>query len=206
MEKGLLIVISGPSGTGKGTVIGEFLKKYGERTDVSVSCTTRDPRGKEADGVDYYFKTEEEFKAMIGAEEFLEYAHVFGKYYGTPKDRVMEKLSAGRNVILEIDVQGAMQIKENYKDSVLIFILPPSMKELHKRLSGRCTETPELVKRRYDMAKSEIGFAKKYDFVVQNKKVAQAADDIQCVIRAVKMDPAHNSIIDKLLHEGESSK
>jgi len=206
MEKGLLIVISGPSGAGKGTVIGEFLKQYGLNTDISVSCTTRDPRGSEAEGESYFFKTEEEFERMIQDGEFLEYAHVFGKYYGTPKKIVMEKLAAGKNVILEIDVQGAMQIKQNYKDSVLIFILPPSMQELFSRLSGRSTETPELVRKRYNMAKNEIGFAKKYDFAVQNVAVAQAAADIACIVRAMKMMPAQTGIIDKLLHEGEEDK
>lgn len=203
MDKGLLIVISGPSGAGKGTVISEFLKLTGTNTEVSVSCTTRQPRGGETDGVNYLFKTEEEFEKMIAASEFLEYAHVFGKYYGTPKKIVMDKLEAGINVILEIDVQGAKQIKENMKDSVLIFILPPNMKELFKRLSGRSTETPELVKKRYNMAKNEIEFAKKYDFAVQNKTVGQAAADIQCIVRAMKMVPAQTNIIDKLLHEGE---
>jgi len=203
MEKGLLIVISGPSGTGKGTVIEEFLKEYGMDTDVSVSCTTRDPRGSEIEGVNYFYKTEEEFEDMIRNDAFLEYAHVFGKYYGTPRDSVLEKLAAGKNVILEIDVQGAMQIKKNLKDSVLIFILPPSMCELHRRLSGRSTETPDLIKKRYDMAKYEIEFAKNYDFVVKNKTVAQAAADIQCIVRAVKMSPVQTDIIDKLLHEGE---
>jgi guanylate kinase len=206
MEKGLLIVISGPSGAGKGTVIHEFLKQYGDNTDVSVSCTTRDPRGSEVDGVNYFFKTEEEFTAMIQSGDFLEYAHVFGKYYGTPKKLVLDKLAAGKNVILEIDVQGAVQIKENMKDSVLIFILPPSMKELYNRLSGRSTETPQLITKRYNMAKNEIEFARKYDFVVQNRTVAQSAADINCIVRAMKMAPAQTHIIEKLLNEGEKSK
>jgi guanylate kinase len=205
MEKGLLIVISGPSGAGKGTVIGEFLKRDGENTEVSVSCTTRPPRGKEVDGVNYFFKTEEEFKSMIENGEFLEYAHVFGKYYGTPKAIVSEKLNAGKNVILEIDVQGAMQIKKNLKDAVLIFILPPSMEELYKRLAGRSTETPELIKKRYNMAKNEIEFAQKYDFAVQNNTVSQAAADVHCIVRAMRMTPVQTNIIDKLLHEGEKS-
>jgi guanylate kinase len=206
MEKGLLIVISGPSGAGKGTVIHEFLKQYGDNTDVSVSCTTRDPRGNEVDGVNYFFKTEEEFTAMIQSGDFLEYAHVFGKYYGTPKKLVLDKLAAGKNVILEIDVQGAVQIKKNMKDSVLIFILPPSMKELYNRLSGRSTETPQLITKRYNMAKNEIEFARKYDFAVQNRTVAQSAADINCIVRAMKMAPAQTHIIEKLLNEGEKSK
>ena len=203
MAKGILIVISGPSGAGKGTVIGELIKQKDIEAELSVSCTTRSPRGSEADGVNYFFKTEDEFEAMIANSEFLEYAHVFGKYYGTPRAYVMEKLNTGRNVILEIDVQGAMQIKENFPGAVLIFILPPSMKELYRRLSGRSTETPNLVKKRYTMAKGEIEFARKYDFVVVNDTVPQSVEDVNCIIRTIKMQPVRSDFIDKLLHEGE---
>lgn len=204
MGKGLLIVISGPSGTGKGTVIAELIRQKDIDAEVSVSCTTRSPRGGELDGVNYFFKSEEDFKKMIEGAEFLEYAHVFGKYYGTPKSYVMDKLKAGRNVILEIDVQGAMQIKNNFSEAVLIFIVPPSMDELFRRLSGRRTETPELIKKRYHMAKGEIEYAGKYDFVVPNNTVAQAVEDIECIIKTVKMNPARTDIIQKLLNEGES--
>ena len=203
MAKGILIVISGPSGAGKGTVIGELIKQKDIEAELSVSCTTRSPRGSEADGVNYFFRTEEEFEAMIANSEFLEYAHVFGKYYGTPRAYVLEKLNAGRNVILEIDVQGAMQIKENFPGAVLIFILPPSMKELYRRLSGRSTETPNLVKKRYTMAKGEIEFARKYDFVVVNQTVGQSVEDVRCIIRTIKMQPVRSDFIDMLLHEGE---
>ena len=204
MAKGLLIVISGPSGTGKGTVIAELLRQRDIEAEISISCTTRSPRGSEVDGVNYFFKTEEDFQKMIEHEDFLEHAHVFGKYYGTPKTYVLDKLNAGRNVILEIDVQGAMQIKENFPEAVLIFIVPPSMDELYRRLSGRHTETADLIKKRYHMAKGEIEFARKYDFVVLNNTVAQAVEDIESIIRTVKMDPARTDIIQKLLKEGES--
>ncbi len=203
MGKGLLIVISGPSGAGKGTVIAELIKQKDIEAEVSISCTTRSPRGTEVDGVNYFFKTEEEFQKMIDGAEFLEHAHVFGKYYGTPKSYVLDKLGAGRNVILEIDVQGAMQIKQNFPEAVLIFIVPPSMNELYKRLSGRNTETQELIKKRYHMAKGEIEFARKYDYVVSNNTVAQAVEDIECIIKTVKMDPARTDIIQRLLAEGE---
>jgi guanylate kinase len=203
MAKGVLIVISGPSGCGKGTVIGGLLKRQDAQADLSISCTTRALRGTEKDGVNYFFKTEEEFEQMIAEGAFLEYAHVFGKYYGTPKSYVLEKLNAGRNVILEIDVQGGMQIKKNFPDAVLIFILPPSMKELYKRLKNRSTETPELVAKRYNMARGEIEFARKYDFVVMNDALAQAVDDVGCVLKTARMQPSHTDLIDMLLEEGE---
>lgn len=203
MAKGVLIVVSGPSGCGKGTVIGELLKKQDTDADLSISCTTRDLRGAEADGVNYFFKTQEEFEEMISNAEFLEYAHVFGKYYGTPKKYVLDKLDAGRNVILEIDVQGGMQIKKNFPDAVLIFILPPSMKELLKRLKNRSTETAELVNKRFKMAKGEIEFARKYDFVVMNDNLARAVDDAACIIRTARMQSGRTDLIDMLLEEGE---
>lgn len=202
MAKGLLIVISGPSGCGKGTVIGEFLKRQDAEADLSISCTTRPPRGHEVDGVNYFFKTQEEFEQMIGEGAFLEYAHVFGKYYGTPRKYVLDKLDAGRNVILEIDVQGGMQIKQNFPHAVLVFILPPSMKELYNRLKNRSTETPELVAKRFNMARGEIEFARKYDFVVMNDELPRAVEDVACVMRAIRMEPFRTDLVDMLLEEG----
>ncbi len=203
MAKGVLIVISGPSGCGKGTVVSELLKKKEAEADLSISCTTRPPRGQEVDGVNYFFKTQEEFEEMIGQGAFLEYAHVFGKYYGTPKQYVLNKLEAGRNVILEIDVQGGMQIKQNFPDAVLLFILPPSMSELHRRLKNRSTETPELVSKRFNMARGEIEFARKYDYVVMNDELAHAVEDVACVLRAARLQPFRTDMIEMLLEEGE---
>ena len=204
MKKGVLCVISGPSGVGKGTVIKELLKE--NVAELSVSCTTRSPRPGEQEGISYFFKTQEEFLAMIDRGAFLEYAQVFGKYYGTPKAYVEEKLNAGKNVVLEIDVQGAMQIKKNCPDAVMIFILPPSLQVLYNRLSGRGTETPELVKKRFNMAKNEIGYAKQYDYVVENDEVAQAAQDIKTILQASAFGAVRADKIDLLLNEGVTIK
>ena len=148
-HKGKLFIISGPSGAGKGTICKELLAQT-SRDDVqlSVSMTTRNPRAGETDGVSYYFVSKEEFLHRIEAGGLLEYAEVYGNYYGTPKQPVVEKLAAGIDVILEIDMQGALKVKENYPDGVFIFILPPSMTELRKRLTGRGTETPEAIELR----------------------------------------------------------
>ena len=199
MKKGVLTVISGPSGTGKGTIVKKLLESEG--TEVSVSCTTRNPRPGETDGISYFFKTEEEFKSMIYNDEFLEYAQVFGNYYGTPKEYVMSRINAGINVILEIDVQGAIQIKKNFADAVLIFILPPSMKELYNRLSGRGTETPEVVKKRYGMAKSEIKYSENYDYVVVNDDLAEAVEDVRSILKASTFRPSYDNMVEKLLSE-----
>ena len=174
--------------------------------ELSVSCTTRSPRPGEQEGISYFFKTQEEFLAMIDRGAFLEYAQVFGKYYGTPKAYVEEKLNAGKNVVLEIDVQGAMQIKKNCPDAVMIFILPPSLQVLYNRLSGRGTETPELVKKRFNMAKNEIGYAKQYDYVVENDEVAQAAQDIKTILQASAFGAVRADKIDLLLNEGVTIK
>ena len=199
MSKGILTVISGPSGTGKGTIVNELLKD--ENTEISISCTTRAPRGQEVDGVNYFFKSQEEFEEMIKNNEFLEYAQVFGKYYGTPKEYVLKKLDAGKNVILEIDVQGAMQIKENFPKATLVFIAPPSLKVLYDRLAGRGTETKELVNKRFSMAKSELKFADKYDYVVINDDLQTAVKDVKCIFKAGKLASRSNEIINKLLDE-----
>ena len=177
---GKLSVISGPSGAGKGTIVDQLLKsgKY----ELSISCTTRAPRGQEKEGVNYFFKSREEFERMISEHKFLEYADVFGCYYGTPKDYVLGKLGEGKNVILEIDVQGALQVKKNYPDAVMIFILPPSEEVLLARLRGRGTETEEQIGRRFGKARAEMELADQYDYSVVNDDLMTAVAEVREMI------------------------
>lgn len=182
MNKGRLFVISGPSGTGKGTICNELVKD--DKIRLSVSMTTRSPREGEIDKVSYFFASKEEFLEKIDADGFLEYAEVFGNYYGTPKMEVLELLDEGIDVLLEIDVQGALQIKSTYPEAVLVFILPPSMKELRSRLSGRGTEAPEVVEHRLSKAAHEISFATQYDYAIVNDSLDEAIDNVKLVIKA----------------------
>lgn len=182
-KKGLLIVVSGPSGAGKGTICKEILSR---RDDifVSISATTREPRKGEIDGINYFFKTREEFERMIDEEEFIEYAEVYKNLYGTPKEYVLDKLNKGENCLLEIDIQGALQVKKRYPEGVYIFILPPSMKELKSRIIGRGSETPETLERRFSSAYSEIEFVNQYDYYIINDEVKTAADTMESIIDA----------------------
>lgn len=181
MKEGKLFVISGPSGTGKGTIISKVLQAD-QDICLSISCTTRPPRTGERDGVHYFFKTREEFEKMIGKGEFLEYAQVFGNYYGTPLFYVNEKRAAGMNVLLEIDVQGAMKVKEKMTDAVLIFIAPPSLEVLEHRLRLRNTETEEQIAKRSEGARRELAFKDRYDFVVVNDDLDTAVQDVLNII------------------------
>ena len=182
-KKGLLIVVSGPSGAGKGTICKEVLSK---RDDifVSTSATTREPRKGEVEGVNYFFITREEFEKKIEEEAFIEYAEVYTNLYGTPKDTVLEKLNKGENILLEIDIQGALQVKKRYPEGVFIFILPPSMKELKNRIIGRGSETPESLERRFSSAYEEIEFVNQYDYYIINDQVKKAADLMESIIDA----------------------
>ncbi len=180
MAKGRLIVISGPAGTGKGTVVNGLMER--ERYALSVSATTRAPRGFEQDGINYFFKTVEEFEEMIKNNEFLEYAKFVDNYYGTPKKFVLDKLEEGKNVLLEIEVQGALQVKKNYPEATLIFLLPPSMEELESRLRGRATDSEETILKRLARADEEMSYKDKYDFQVVNFEVDQAVQEIEDII------------------------
>lgn len=181
-SKGRLFVISGPSGTGKGTICREILKDI--RNEFSVSMTTREPREGEEHGRDYFFVSHEEFIENINRNNFLEYATVFDNYYGTPKDIVLKKLEKGRNVILDIDVQGGLQVKEAMPEAVLIFLLPPSLAALRSRLENRGTETPEKIEKRLNKALDEIKFIGEYDYMVVNDVREDAVSDVRSIMTA----------------------
>jgi len=183
MSEGLLILISGASGTGKGTVVNELLKTS-DNLAYSVSCTTRQPRPGEVDGVNYYFLPRGEFERMIKADEFLEWAEVYGNYYGTPLTKIRERLSAGQDILLEIDTQGALQVMERFPDGIYIFLLPPSLSELKRRIEGRGTETPDSLNRRLSAAVSEIKIGRRYKYAVVNDTVEQAVRDVKAIIAA----------------------
>lgn len=185
MDNGLLVVISGPSGAGKGTIC-KRLKSERKDLKVSVSATTRKPREGEVEGESYFFIDEDEFIKKINNDEFLEYACVYGNYYGTPKKEVFKQLEDGNDIILEIDIQGALQVKKNYPIGVFIFILPPSLKELQNRIEGRGTDTKEVILKRMQSAYDELDYAFEYDYVVLNDEVETAVQKIQCIINAEK--------------------
>lgn len=181
----LLIVVSAPSGCGKGTILEQVLKN--DNFYYSVSATTRKPREGETDGVNYSFLSNEEFERLIAEDGVLEYASFCGNYYGTPKKAVYDKLDEGKDVILEIEVQGAMKIKEKCPEAVFLFILPPSLETLRKRLEKRGTEAPEVIEKRISRASEEIKEAYKYDYIIVNDDLDRAVDDVLAVIRAEKM-------------------
>lgn len=184
-SKGLLIVYTGASGVGKGTIMKKLLEADCNNR-LSVSATTRKPRTGEVNGREYYFISFEEFKQKIDNHCFLEYARYCDNYYGTPKQAVEDMINQGLNVFLEIEVQGGTQIKKNYPDCVSIFIMPPSMEELEKRLRGRGTEREEAITQRLNVALTEIAFADSYDHVVTNIQVDDAVEEIMRIIQQEK--------------------
>lgn len=184
-NKGVLIVISGPSGAGKGTICKKLIEKN-KNIYLSVSATTRSPREGEIDGVNYYFITKEEFERRVKENGFIEYAEVHGNFYGTPRVNVDKMLEEGKDVILEIDIQGALQVKENFKEGVFIFILPPSMEELKRRIIKRGSETEESLMTRFKNAYKEINYVSKYNYAVVNDTLELAVSKVEAIIAAEK--------------------
>lgn len=182
-KRGLLIVLSGPSGVGKGTVRAAIFSKEEQKFVYSISATTRQPRTGETDGVDYFFKTREEFEQMIQNKQLLEYAEYVGNYYGTPLEYVENTLATGKDVFLEIDVQGAIQVRELMPEGVFIFLTPPDLNELESRIVNRGTDSDEVIAKRMKTAREELELMKYYDYSVVNDTVDNAVQKIEAIIQ-----------------------
>ena len=182
--QGILIVVSGFSGAGKGTLMKALMNRYSERYALSVSATTRSPREGEKNGVEYFFRTKEEFEKMIAKDELIEYAKYVDNYYGTPKAYVEEQLSAGKDVILEIEIQGALKIKEKFPDTLLLFVTPPDAETLKERLIGRGTETMDVIEARMKRAAEEAQFMDRYDHLVINDKLEICVEEMHQIIQS----------------------
>jgi guanylate kinase len=194
VKQGLLIVISGPSGAGKGTLSKILLEKM-PKIHYSISATTRNIREGEIEGKNYYYITKEKFKEMINQDEFLEWAKVYDNYYGTPKRKIEEKLNKGLDVLLEIDIQGALQIKEKFPKGVFIFIIPPSIDELKKRIVERGTDSLEVIDKRMRNVQNELNFISEYDYLVVNDVIEKAYEKLKSIIIAEKCRPNRSKII-----------
>ena len=199
MQKGMLVVVSGPSGAGKGTICQE-IRKRNPAIFYSISATTREKRVGEVDGVHYYFMERSKFEKMIADDEFLEWADVYGNYYGTPKKPVFEALARGQDVILEIDIKGARQVKKSYPEGVFVFILPPSIAILEERLRKRGTDREEIIAKRMAMARDEIANCEWYDYLILNDKLDAAVNNLEAVFTAEKLKPKRVNY--KILIEG----
>ena len=191
-HRGILIVVSGFSGAGKGTLMKQLVRSY-DNYALSVSMTTRSPRPGEEDGREYFFVSREEFERRIEEGGLIEYASYCGNYYGTPKEYVRKQLEKGRDVILEIEIQGALKVKEQFPTALLLFVMPPSVSELKKRLEGRGTESPEVIKRRLSRAGEEADGIENYDFIVINDKLEECVEQMHGLIAAAHNTPQRNS-------------
>ena len=203
-QRGILAIISGFSGAGKGTLVKEIFSTYAENYSLSISATTRQPREGEVDGVQYFFMDKPVFEQKIQENQFLEYAQYVDNYYGTPKDFVFDKLDQGISVILEIEMQGALKVKEQYPETVLIFVTPPTAEELEARLRGRGTETDEVIASRLARAAEEVVYMDKYDYVVDNEdgKVAECAAKVHHIIETEKKRTMYSGQLINELTEG----
>ena len=187
-KKGKLLIFSAPSGTGKTTIIKELMKEFSQ-LEFSISATTRKSRGKEEDGVEYFFLTKEDFQAKIEAKEFVEYKNVYENYYGTLKNYVDRSLTEGKNIIFDVDVQGALSIKEQYpNDSIMIFIYPPSIEDLKIRLEVRGTDSSEIIEKRLEYAEKELSQMDHYDHKVKNEKIHDAVDEISKILKKIDIN------------------
>lgn len=200
-EKGLLIVLSGPSGVGKGTVRKEVFSQPDTAFEYSISMTTRAPREGEVDGVDYFFKSREEFEQLIKEEKLLEYAEFVDNYYGTPVDYVRQTLDSGKDVFLEIEVQGARQVRKKFPDGLFIFLVPPSLSELKNRIVTRGTETEDVINNRMNAAREELEMMHLYDYVVENDQVDRAVERIKAIVvaehlRRERVEPRYRRILE----------
>jgi len=200
-KKGILIVISGFSGAGKGTLVRELLRRHGQDYVLSVSMTTRAPRPGERDGVEYFFTDRERFEEAIEQDGLVEYASYCGNYYGTPRAYVEEKLAEGKNVILEIEIQGALKIKKRFPESLLIFVTPPNARELKRRLEGRGTESQEVIANRLARAAEESEGVELYDYLVVNDKLEESAEEVHHLVAAARRAPVRRGAFVKGIRE-----
>lgn len=203
-QKGILVVITGPSAVGKSAIVGELVRR---RPDIrySVSCTTRSPRPGETDGVEYFFVTREEFERKVQSGQLLEWAEVYGNYYGTPRDYVEVTLAGGQNVILDIDINGAIQVREKYPDAVSVFVVPPSVAELRARIMKRAADSSESVERRLAQVPKWLEHGLTYDYVLVNDDMARAVEQLEAIVIAERCRTTRHgkALISALLEKGE---
>ena len=192
-QKGILIVVSGFAGTGKGTVMKGLLAKYSDQYALSVSMTTRNPRPGERHGIEYFFSTKEEFEAKIAEDGLIEYACYCENYYGTPKDYVVQQLEAGKDVLLEIEIQGALQVKEKLPETMLVFVMPPGAQILYDRLKGRGTETDEVIRKRMLRAVEESQGIEQYDYILVNDDIDVCVESLHQMIQSEKQRAFRNN-------------